>query len=402
MSSCLRHLSASWNGRRLVHTALALCAGFCVAAPTLAVDLTIRPEQRAAAQKVAEAGVPLSELAENAPASHTVQTGDTLWDISKLFLKSPWRWPELWGMNLQQIRNPHLIYPGQVLVLDTSNGRARLRLAGSAPDGPQAGVAPSNTVRLSPRVRSQVLDNGAIAAVPLQLIGPFLNEAVVLNTDELAAAPRVVATQEGRVMVTRGETGYVRGDLGGANEFRLFRESVALTDPETNQTLGHEARFLGTAEYTRPAGSATPAGAKEAVPVPATIVVTSARQEIGVGDRLSAVPQREFVAYMPHPPASAIGGRIVSIYGDAMSAGQNQIVAINRGSRDGVERGHVLALWSDGAMGVDRTDGQRTRIKLPDERVGTLFVFRVFDRVSYALIVSSTNPVRRGDRFSQP
>jgi len=402
MSSCLRHLSASWNGRRLVHTALALCAGFCVAAPTLAVDLTIRPEQRAAAQKVAEAGVPLSELAENAPASHTVQTGDTLWDISKLFLKSPWRWPELWGMNLQQIRNPHLIYPGQVLVLDTSNGRARLRLAGSAPDEPQAGVAPSNTVRLSPRVRSQVLDNGAIAAVPLQLIGPFLNEAVVLNTDELAAAPRVVATQEGRVMVTRGETGYVRGDLGGANEFRLFRESVALTDPETNQTLGHEARFLGTAEYTRPAGSATPAGAKEAVPVPATIVVTSARQEIGVGDRLSAVPQREFVAYMPHPPASAIGGRIVSIYGDAMSAGQNQIVAINRGSRDGVERGHVLALWSDGAMGVDRTDGQRTRIKLPDERVGTLFVFRVFDRVSYALIVSSTNPVRRGDRFSQP
>ena len=287
-------------------------------------------------------------------------------------------------------------------MLDTSNGRARLRLAGSAPDEPQAGVAPSNTVRLSPRVRSQVLANGAIAAVPLQLIGPFLNAAVVLNTDELAAAPRVVATQEGRVMVTRGETGYVRGDLGGANEFRLFRESVALTDPETNQTLGHEARFLGTAEYTRPAGSATPAGAKEAVPVPATIVVTSARQEIGVGDRLSAVPQREFVAYMPHPPASAIGGRIVSIYGDAMSAGQNQIVAINRGSRDGVERGHVLALWSDGAMGVDRTDGQRTRIKLPDERVGTLFVFRVFDRVSYALIVSSTNPVRRGDRFSQP
>src|SRR5690349_4365665 len=160
----------------------------------------VTPGQRATAQQVAQAGVPLSELVPNAPDSHTVKPGDTLWDISKLFLKSPWRWPELWGMNLDQIRNPHLIYPGQVLVLEKIDGKARLRLATGA-----SGV-PTNTVRLSPRVRSELLDNGAIAAIPLNLIGPFLTEAVVFDGNALDTAPRIVATQEGRVMLSRGET----------------------------------------------------------------------------------------------------------------------------------------------------------------------------------------------------
>ena len=200
--------------------ALAIAAMCCAAAgPATAAEpnFPISAQQRGTAQQVAQAGVALSELAPNAPDSHTVQRGDTLWDISKLFLTSPWRWPELWGMNLAQIRNPHLIYPGQVLVLDKSSGRAVLRVA-----GPDAG-APSNAVKLSPRVRGQLLDNGAIASIPLHLIGPFLNEAVVFNTSELEVAPRIVATQEGRVMVSRGETAYVRGDLSGANDFRLFR-----------------------------------------------------------------------------------------------------------------------------------------------------------------------------------
>jgi len=339
--------------------------------------------------------VPLSELAANAPDSHTVQRGDTLWDISKLFLKSPWRWPELWGMNLQQIRNPHLIYPGQVLVLTKIDGRATLRLAGS-------GEQPSGTVRLSPRVRGQLLDNGAIAPVPLHLIGPFLNEAVVLNSDELATAPRVVATQEGRVMVSRAETAYVRGDLRGAREFQLFRQSQPLTDPASGEILGYEARYLGTAEFTRAESSRVDADGKTAVPVPASVVLTSVREEVGVGDRMSPTPQRDFNAYVPHAPAAPVQGQIVSIYGDALTAGQNQIVAINRGGRDGIERGHVLGLWRDGAATIDRTEVRPTPIKLPDERIGTLFVFRVFDRVSYALILASTDPVRRGDRFTQP
>ena len=138
------------------------------------------------------------------------------------------------------------------------------------------------------------------------------------------------------------------------------------------------------------------------LPVPATFVMTSARQEAGVGDRLSPVPPRDFSAYVPHPPAKPIDGRVVSVYGEALTAGQNQIVAINRGTRDGLERGHVLALWRAGAPANDRTNVKPQPIQLPDERSGLLFVFRVFDRVSYALIVSAFDPIRPGDRFSEP
>ena len=381
--------TGGWHGLAL--GLLATCAA------TLAVaqgNLPITPAQRATAQQVAGAGVPLSALADNAPASHTVQRGDTLWHIASLFLKTPWRWPELWGMNLQEIRNPHLIYPGQVLVLVKDGDRARLMLAGGTADG----QAPTNTVKLSPRVRSELLENGAIASIPLQLIGPFLNEAVVLNRDELAAAPRIVATQEGRLQVSRGELAYVRGDLGGARSFSLFRQSKPLRDPLSNEVLGYEAGYIGTADFLR-ADAKSPVNG---LPVPATFVMTSARQEAGVGDRLSPVPPRDFSAYVPHPPAKPIDGRVVSVYGEALTAGQNQIVAINRGTRDGLERGHVLALWRAGAPANDRTNVKPQPIQLPDERSGLLFVFRVFDRVSYALIVSAYDPIRPGDRFSEP
>ncbi len=366
--------------------------------PATAANLVVTPEQKAVAQEVASAGVPLSALAPNAPDTHTVQRGDTLWDISKLFLRSPWRWPELWGMNLQQIRNPHLIYPGQVLVLVRDGDRARLQVA---QPGGASGQPPTNTVKLSPRVRSELLDNGAIASIPLHLIGPFLNEAVVLNQNDLAAAPRIVATPEDRVMVSRGELAYVRGDLGGARDFTLFRQPKPLRDPDTNEILGYEAGYVGTAEFVRPAGAAPATGGD--LPVPATFVITSARLEANVGDRLAPVPPHDLDAYVPHPPAQPIAGRIVSVYGEAINAGQNQIVALNRGREEGIERGNVLALWSDGRVQTDSTEGGGPqRIKLPDEPLGTVFVFRVFDRVSYALILSAVDPVRAGDRFTQP
>jgi LysM repeat protein len=377
------------------------CIGLALAsmsAAAAAVTWPVTPEQRGTAQQVAQAGVPLSELAPNAPDSHTVQKGDTLWDISKIFLRSPWRWPELWGMNMDQVRNPHLIYPGQVLMLVKVGDRAMLRVGQAA----GAGEVPTNTVKLSPRVRYETLDNGAIPSIPLHLIGPFLNEAVVFSTDELATAPRIVASQEGRVLMSRGETAYVRGDLKGVKDFRVFRDSKPLLDPGTGELLGYEARYVGTAEFVRDGGLQTAADGKTAQIVPATFRMTTVRQEANVGDRLAPVPQRDYSAYVPHAPAKAMDGRIVSIYGEAMSAGQNQIVTINRGERDGVERGHVLALWRDGTRVVDRTDSSKPLMKLPDERIGMLFVFRTFERVSYALILTSQDPVKPGDRFTQP
>ena len=375
-----------------VCAALVACSGHALAA-----NWPVTDDMRNTANQVAQQGVPLSELAPNAPDSHTVARGDTLWDISKLFLRSPWRWPELWGMNLDQIKNPHLIYPGQVLSLVKVGDRAMLRVA-----QPVGGNAPSNTVKLSPRVRAETLDNGAIPSIPLHLIGPFLNEAVVFSTDELATAPRIVASQEGRVLLSRGETAYVRGDLKGNRDFRVFRDSTPLKDPDNGEILGFEARYVGTAEFVRDGGVQASLDNKSAQIVPATFKMTSMRQEAGVGDRLAPVPERDYAAYVPHAPAQPIKGRIVSIYGEALSAGQNQIILLNRGQRDGVERGHVMALWRDGSRAVDTTDPSKPLMKLPDERVGTLFVFRVFDRVSYALILQSEDPVRPGDRFTQP
>ena len=370
----------------------AIVGGALGVAPAWAVDYPITSQQRGTAQKVAQDGVALSELAPNAPDSYTVKTRDTLWDISKMYLRSPWRWPELWGMNLQQIRNPHLIYPGQILVLDKSGGRARLRV-GQAVDG--------GTTKLSPRVRATDIGAAGIPSIPFNLIEPFLNEAVVFQGDELASAPRIVASQEGRVILGRGDTAYVRGDLSNAREYRIFREPRPLKDPTTGEVLGYEANYVGAAEYVRQGESRPDASGKTEI-VPATFLVTSIRQEAGVGDRLAIVPPREFTNYAPHAPQGPMAGQIIGMYGDALTGGQNQIVSLNKGAVDGMERGHVLALWRAGSSVVDKTDASRPTIKLPDEQHGTLFVFRVFDRVSYALILSVKEPVKAGDRFTQP
>jgi hypothetical protein len=365
---------------------LALCATAVQAA-----DYPITSQQRGTAQKVAQDGVPLSELSPTAPDSYTVKTRDTLWDISKLFLKSPWRWPELWGMNLEQIRNPHLIYPGQILVLDKTGGRARLRM----------GQAVGGNDKLSPRVRSSAIGADSLASIPFGLIEPFLNEAVVFQSNELEAAPRIVATQEGRVVLARGDTAYVRGDLSNGTDYRIFRQPKPLLDPTTKELLGYEAVYVGSAEYVRQGETRVDAAGKSEI-VPATFTVTNVRQEAGIGDRLALVPTREYTNYAPHAPQGLMEGQIVSLYGDALTAGQNQVVALNRGARDGMERGHVLALIRNGARVVDKTDASRPTIKLPDERHGMLFVFRVFERVSYALILSVKEPVSPGDRFARP
>jgi hypothetical protein len=299
-------------------------------------------------------------------------------------------------MNREQVRNPHLIYPGQVLLLVKTDGRARLQFGQRV-----GGGAASGTVKLSPQMRISAVDSSPIPTIPLHLIQPFLTEAVVFETDALATAPRIVATQEGHVLVGKGDTAYARGDFAGATDFRIFRTSRTLRDPATNEILGYEAPYVGAADMVRPAEDRRTANGKTEI-VPATLQIKDVKQEVGVGDRLAPAPQRSLERYVPHAPDRPMAGQIAAIYGDALNAGQNQIVALNRGKRDGVERGHVFALWRDGEAVMDKTRDKAQAIKLPDERHGVLFVFEVYERVSYALIISVKEPVKAGDRFTQP
>lgn len=382
------------NSNRPSPLSLTLLAALLVGTPALATNFPITEQQRSTAEQVAQSGVPLDELAPDAPDSYTIKSGDTLWAISKIFLKSPWRWPELWGMNKDQIANPHLIYPGQTLMLVKKDGRATLQIA------TPVSIGPDGQGKLKPRVRASDLVDNPVAAIPQHLIEPFLNEAVVLETDELAKAPRIVATQEGRVLVSRGEVGYVRGIQQPQENYRVFRAAKPLLDPDKRTVLGYESVYLGNAALTALGGQGEKGGSK--YEIPATVTVQQARLEITTGDRLAPVPPRTYSRYVPHAPLQAINGRVISIYGDAITGGQNQIVSLNRGTDDGMERGHVLALWRAGKVTRDLSGVSKGEVLLPDEKHGVLFVFQTFKKVSYALIISVKDPVSTGDRFSQP
>lgn len=381
---------------------------------TWAQNFPISPDQRAKAEQVAQAGIPLAELAPNAPDSHTVKRGDTLWAISRIFLKSPWRWPELWGMNLNDIRNPHLIFPGQVLYLHRSNGRATLS---TSPPG--AGTDNSGTIKVSPRARFDSLSDSAIPPVNLQALEAFLTEAMIVDETTFARAPRIVATPENRVLLTKGDRAYARGQYsegpagepltdaaGKPRDYRVFRNAVPLKDPSTGEVLGYEAQFLGKAllergESTRAVKDA--AGKAQTEIVPATIDILSAKEEMRVGDRLLPEPPRDFSTYVPSAPTSAQTGQIVSVYGNAVTfAAQNQVVTINRGTAHGVQRGHVLALVRDANVVADKTDNARPQLHLPGERNGLMMVFRTFDKLSYALVLQISDGVKVGDRFTNP
>ena len=378
-----------------------------------AKPLTISPAQQKTASQVANDGIPLSELAPNAPDSHTVKRGDTLWAISKIFLKSPWRWPELWGMNMAEIKNPHLIYPGQTLYLDKSNGRARLS---STRGG--AGGGGLETIKLSPRSRSSNLPDPSIPTLQNNLIEPFLTEPIIVEEATLQAAPRFVAAQEGRVFISEGDRAYARSADGSGlsiaagkpRDFRVFRNATALKDPGTGEILGYEAQFVGRAKLVRGEsvnvmrGEVAKAGelAKTEI-VPATLDIVRSKEEMRTGDRLLPEPPMELLTYTPRAPTSPVEARIVSVYGSAVAnVAQNQVVVINRGTKDGMERGHVLAIQTNGERVVDKTGASFQDIRLPDERNGLLMVFRPFERVSYALVLSAEQAVRVGDWLINP
>jgi hypothetical protein len=376
-----------------------------------------------------------SALQEGAPDQYIVVPGDTLWGISGRFLKDAWKWPELWRMNQEQLRNPHRIYPGDVIVLDRSGAELQLRLLRAddpAAAAAAAGVAPTparDTVKLSPKVRAEPLADKAIPAIPPSAIEPFLSRPLVVSQDELDSAPIVLANQENRVAIGAGNVAYAQGlgyDKGDV--WQVFRRGDALIDPDTNEILGYQATYLGEARVIRRGD-------------PATIEITRSAQEIYAGDRLlPAAKERPTFSYVPRAPWKPVRGRIMSTYGSLGETGPLGIVALSKGSKDGLEVGHVLAIHRSqstlaygtrmaplyGTTGFALNDSPRAyyseeitprdaplyqrgrRIteedaaKLPDERFGLVMVFRTFDRAAFGLVMQASRPVAINDLVTNP
>ena len=359
-------------------------------------------------------------LKKNHPDRHIVVKGDTLWGISAKFLKDPWQWPKVWQLNRAQIKNPHLIYPGDVVFLDLSSGKPQLKLL-------------RETVTLEPGVLIEPLKKTAISTIPLNVIAPFLSQPLIIEKDQLLTSPRIIAGQDDRVVLSPGTRVYINkieeGD--GINWF-VYRPGDNLVDPDTNEILGVEATYLGDAKITK-------------YGEPASADITKAKEEIFTKDRL--VPSGDDVIsnFVPHAPETAVSGRIINIYGGVADAGPESIVSISRGSANGIEVGHVLAINRYGRVIKDPeapkennaasrsklkelnfdikrdADGKAIvnfkkepaktttelvlepgMVKLPDERIGLLMVFRVFERVSYALVMQASQPINKLDSVSTP
>jgi len=315
------------------------------------------------------------ELAADAPDRHIVLPGDTLWGIASKFLKNPFRWPELWSLNTEQVKNPHRIYHGQVVILDRSGDQPQLKLG---------------VVKLSPQVRTEPVAL-EIPAISPQAIEPFLSEPLVIDPAGFDQAPRIVATEESRVMSGNGDTIYVSDADPKIKSWQVFRPGKPLVDPENGEVLGLEAVFLGNASSVSRNTDVT------------TMQITRVKQEIGRGDRLVPASRPEIVSYMPHPPSQPVSARIIALYGGVGEGGRHSIVSLSRGKRDGIEMGHVLAIERAGRSVTNRFDDDKQQThQLPDERYGLLFVFRVFDRVAYALVMDASRPVVPGDKVRQP
>jgi hypothetical protein len=404
----MKKLRTPVRQRTHLFTTLAALAVISGGTTAWAQNYPVTPQQRATAQQTAQNGVPLSELAPNAPDEYTVKPGDTLWAISRLYLLRPWRWPELWGMNINEIANPHRIYPGQVLYLDKTGGRARLTMRRGG-----SGSGDGGTIKLSPRTRFDSLAGMALPTLNPSIIEPFLSEPIVVDADTLQSAPRIVAGNDSRVLLSRGDRAYARGNAdtplletpGPLKNFRVFRSATPLKDPGTGEILGYEAQYLGKAQLKR--GESTTVETEKdkdvITVVPASIDIIAAREEIRAGDRLLPEPPRQLLSYVPRAPSTQVEGRIISVYGNAVQfAAQNQVVAINKGTRDGIDSGHVLAILKNGETILDRTGERKETIKLPNERIGLLMVFRPFEKVSYALVLEITDTPRAGDFLVNP
>ncbi|MFA5494749.1 MAG: LysM domain-containing protein [Porticoccaceae bacterium] len=326
---------------------------------------------------------------DDPPPRHTVEVGDTLWDISAMFLRDPWRWPELWEAN-PQIANPHLIYPGDVIALVYVDGKPQLTLArgGAADDGQRSG-ADGRTVVLRPQIR-EAAHAEAIPSLPLGILNSFLSRTRVAAEGELDTAPYVLAGYEKRLMSGSGDAFFARGALSPEVDFYgIYRKGDPYIDPDTRELLGLKAEDIGSAQLKSIEGEV------------ATLITTRSAREIRVGDRLLPHEQRRLdPAFYPRAPDTEVQGKLISVEGGVSQVGHLDVVAINRGDRDGIDVGSILGIFKAGERIRDRIAGDE--IILPSERAGLLMVFRAYEKMSFGLVVHADRPLAVGDEIGNP
>jgi len=330
-------------------------------------------------------------LASNAPDSYVVKRGDTLWGIAKVFLRDPWYWPEIWQVN-PQVKNPHRIYPGDTLRLVYIDGRPRILL--------QPGLERGGVARATPRVRSQPLE-GAVTTIPYETVAAFMSKPFVLDKAQIKSAPYVLSTRDQHVAMTDGDTVYARGfkqpvEIG--MQYNLVRVGDALRDPDDNRILGYNGIFTGSGHVTR-------------VGDPATLIMTESTRETYPGDKLLPGVVDVPLDFVPSSPKTRVNGRIIAVSDGVTVIGQYQVVVINRGARDGLTPGNVLAVLAAGGTIRDNLSkgylsGMPSlfspKVHLPDERTGTFMVFKTFDRMSYGLIMEAKDIIRVADHVENP
>ena len=315
------------------------------------------------------------ELNPDYPQRYVVKKGDTLWDISGLFLKYPWHWPDIWYAN-PQIENPHLIYPGDELSLVWRDGRPMLELNRG-----------DRTVKLGPQIRETMIDK-PIPTIPLSAIGPFLSKPQVVGDEVMDNAPYVVASADERLISGAGDYVYARGvEDNDIDNYSVFRGGKVYTDPDTDEVLGYEAIYTGDATVVTQGD-------------PAKVDLTYTNREVQIGDRLLEVEDHDYDLYFtPRSPDVDMNGRIISVFDGVSQVGQYQIVVLNLGDRDGLETGHVLSVLQAGETIRDQvTSDPKDVVTLPDEHAGEAMVFKTYEKVSYAIVMKATRAIHLLDK----
>ncbi|MBV8658096.1 MAG: LysM peptidoglycan-binding domain-containing protein [Burkholderiales bacterium] len=326
------------------------------------------------------------KLQDNAPERYVVVKGDTLWGISGKFLKDPWKWPQIWNMNKEEIENPHWIYPGDVIVLDRSGGEPRLRLLGNAAND----AARAKVLAAGPHVRVTPLEDSASPAIPRELIEPLLAEPLVVDAADFTKAPRVAQLPDERVTATLKDKFYAVGVAGApGDDWQVFEGGKEIHDPDTKELLGYEVTYAGDAST-------------QIVADVSTLVVTKTTREVTIGDRLIPKFRHVFTNYVPHVPHTGIEGKVLSTYGGVGDAGAYTTVLINRGEREGLHPGHVLFSYKAPRAVLTEAGKPDKVLKAPAEKSGTIYIYRVFPKLAYGLVVESSQPIVRLDEVHTP